>query len=180
MRQRLAAMIAVLAILGAVGWQAATRPLHPRYDEPSRSKPLVVRLDAYTASGGNGTGGSGHARSGCDFRCRAWRWARTQRGKWYGWGGTGPSVYDCSGLVYAAFRRFGRYFGRDTYQMLHDGGLYQVRRPKWGDLAFFGTGHVEFWAGRGHTFGAHESGERISRVPWNSYWHPTVFMRVRR
>lgn len=128
---------------------------------------------------GGGAGGGGKSSHRCSLACRAWRWARTQRGKWYQWGGVGPSTYDCSGLVYAAFRRFGVYFGRTTYEMLGSGRLVRTDRPTWGTLAFYGSGHVEFWDGRGHTFGAHETGTRIGRVAWSGGWAPSGFYKVR-
>lgn len=127
----------------------------------------------------SGGGASGSGRSACDFRCHAWRWARTQHGKPYEWGGTGPYGYDCSGLPYRAFLRWHHPIPRTTYDMLASRRLYQVRRPRFGDLAFYGSGHVEFWDGRHHTFGAHHSGTVVSRVAWSGYYHPTVFMRIR-
>jgi hypothetical protein len=65
--------------------------------------------------------------------------------------------------------------------LLHSGKLIresesQARR---GDLAFYGSGHVEFFVRPGHTFGALETGTRIGWHATNAYWHPTMFFRVR-
>lgn len=110
----------------------------------------------------------------------AYRWALTQAGKWYQYGSTGPSTYDCSGLVYAAYRHEHLTLPRDTYEMLAAIGrdFTVTTHPHPGDLAFFGTGHVEFYAGGHRTFGAHSTSERISYRTWNAYWHPTLFLRV--
>lgn len=113
----------------------------------------------------------------------AYRWALTQTGKWYQYGSTGPSTYDCSGLVYAAYRHEGLTLPRTTYTMVGSRHLVRVSHPQRGDLAFYwtpqsGWGHVEFYAGGHRTFGAHSTGERISYRTWNAYWHPTLFLRV--
>ncbi len=104
-------------------------------------------------------------------------------GHWYGWGGTGPSVYDCSGLVYAAAQANGISLPRTTYGMLagsahlYQISLSQVRR---GDLLFYGSGHVEFATIWWHqSFGAQTTGTRVGWHTWNSYWAPTMAMRIR-
>lgn len=121
------------------------------------------------------------------MRHRAMRFAVRQRGKPYEWGQTGPYGYDCSGLVYAAYHhagRIGRRLGRDTYDMLAQAGvvLRRVTHPRRGDLAFFGTGHVELYAGhfRGHrwTFGALQSGTPVGRHMITPYWGPTAYYEV--
>ena len=68
-------------------------------------------------------------------------------GHWYCWGGAGPSCYDCSGVVMAAYAREGIHFGRSTTAMLGSGRLIRetARQARRGDLAFYGTGHVEFF-----------------------------------
>lgn len=117
-------------------------------------------------------------------RTRALAWARTQIGCWYHYGHTGPcsSGYDCSGFVYASYRHVGFYFGRDTYDMRHSSRLVRVKYPYPGDLAFFGTGHVELYLSgtlyHGTTLGAHHSGTRVSVRKYNSYYHPTAFYHV--
>ncbi len=61
------------------------------------------------------------------MRSLAYKYAVAQRGKWYCWGGAGPSCYDCSGLVYAAYRHVHIWLGRTTYDMLHSGRLIRIR-----------------------------------------------------
>ncbi len=114
------------------------------------------------------------------LRYLAYEYALKQHGKWYCWGGTGPSCYDCSGLVYAAYGNIHIWLGRTTYDMLRSGRLVRVShaQARRGDLAFFGTGHVELVDRANITFGAHESGTRIGWAWSNSYWHPTAYYHV--
>jgi peptidoglycan DL-endopeptidase CwlO len=115
------------------------------------------------------------------LRLEAWRWALAQRHKPYIWGGTGPYGFDCSGLVYAAYRADGVTLPRTTYEML--GSWRLVRIPKSearrGDLAFFGTGHVELYDWGPWTYGAAHPGSRIGFHRMNAYWHPTMYFRIR-
>jgi cell wall-associated NlpC family hydrolase len=126
-----------------------------------------------------GSSGSGAAATAARIDNRALNWAETQRGKWYEWGGTGPNGYDCSGLVMVAFEHAGIQLPRTTYEMLSSRHLVRTWRPARGDLAFYGSGHVEFvtvW--RDETFGAHDSGSPVNWITWNEWWHPTMFFRV--
>ena len=112
----------------------------------------------------------------------AYVWAyQHMAGHWYCWGGTGPSCYDCSGAVMTAYVHEGIRFGRSTTAMLGSGRLIREseRQARRGDLAFYGTGHVEFFVRPGHTFGALNSGTRVGWHTWNAWWHPTMFFRVR-
>ena len=115
------------------------------------------------------------------LRYLAYKYATAQHGKWYCFGGAGPSCYDCSGLVYAAYRHAHLALGRSTYDMLRSGRLIRIShaqaRP--GDIAFYGTGHVELFDHADITFGAHGSGSRIGWLQYNQYWRPTAFYRVR-
>ncbi len=110
--------------------------------------------------------------------------AVTRTGNWYAYGGAGPYVFDCSGLVYWASHRLGVNMPRTTYGMLSTGVssglLYRVYSPRRGDLAFYGTGHVEFVTAWPHTtFGAQHAGTRVGWHSWNAYWHPTMYFRIR-
>jgi hypothetical protein len=113
-------------------------------------------------------------------RIVALRWAEHQAGKWYCYGGTGPSCFDCSGLVMRAYAHAGIRLPRTTYGML---GSWHLRRIKAsyrrrGDLAFYGSGHVELVTRRG-TFGALGAGTRVGWHHPSPWWHPTMYFRVR-
>src|SRR5277367_1427249 len=110
---------------------------------------------------------------------RALTWARTQFGKPYEYGGTGPFGYDCSGLVQQAYRHVGVTLPRTTFQMLSSPLLRRVAHPAKGDLAFYGSGHVELYAHGDFTYGAHDTGTRIGWMQFNAWWHPTAYYQVR-
>jgi cell wall-associated NlpC family hydrolase len=112
---------------------------------------------------------------------RVWRYAVDQRGKPYIWGGTGPRGYDCSGLVYAAYRAAGIVLPRTTYEMLRSARLIRIAKSQAqrGDLAFFGTGHVELYDSGELTYGAQEPGTVIGFHGMNAFWQPTMYFRVR-
>jgi len=112
-------------------------------------------------------------------RIRAFDWAETQAGKPYIWGGTGPYRYDCSGLVMEAYRHAGISLPRTTDEMLGSWQLARVSRPAEGDLAFYGSGHVELYAWGDWTFGAHSTGQPIGLIQFGPWWHPTAYYRVR-
>jgi len=113
-------------------------------------------------------------------RIIALRWAEHQAGKWYCWGGAGPSCFDCSGLVMKAYAHAGIKLPRTTAGMLRSSKLRRIRarNRQRGDLAFYGNGHVELVTNRG-TFGALESGTRIGWHHPSAWWHPTKYFRVR-
>jgi cell wall-associated NlpC family hydrolase len=154
----------VLAVLAAVVLLVGTTGL---------VQPVPARADTATAA-------SAAARA-VRLRLTAWRYAMRQHGKPYIWGGTGPAGYDCSGLVYSAYRAAGVTLPRTTYGML--GSWRLVRIPKWkaqrGDLAFFGSGHVELYDWGKWTFGAATVGTRIGFHAMNPFWAPTMYFRVR-
>lgn len=107
----------------------------------------------------------------------------TRRGDWYVYGAAGPTTFDCSGLVYWAARQIGlRNWPRDTFELLAavaSGRLSYTNHPERGDLAFYGTGHVEVMTVWYHqTFGAQEPGTRVGWHHWSSWWHPTIFLRI--
>jgi cell wall-associated NlpC family hydrolase len=111
--------------------------------------------------------------------------AETRTGDWYSYGAAGPSYFDCSGLVYWAATAIGeRNWPRDTYGLIGavlSGRFAYTSHPQRGDLAFYGTGHVEFVTNWYHvTYGAHHSGTRVGWVHYDPrYYGPTFYLHPR-
>lgn len=96
-------------------------------------------------------------------RHTAMRFNYAQRGDWYLYGGNGPSRWDCSGLVVASYKKVGITLPRTTGDMLRDrkDQLARTYSPRWGDLVFTSSGHVEMYVKKGVMHGAHKSGTRV-------------------
>src|SRR5262249_2211350 len=98
-------------------------------------------------------------------RYTAMRFAIAQKGKPYKYGKTAPSSYDCSGLVYAAYRKAGfttiPRVANDIYHWSKSQHI-SASQARWGDLVFWTDGshayHVEFMTTHQHlSFGAHHT-----------------------
>jgi peptidoglycan DL-endopeptidase CwlO len=126
-------------------------------------------------------GASPASASATPRRLIALGWATHQAGKWYCYGGTGPGCYDCSGLVMEAYAHAGIALPRTTYGMLASPKLIRIPAGarKRGDLAFYGSGHVELVSANGHTFGAAVPGTQLWWHIPSVWWHPTMYFRVR-
>ncbi|MGN9818593.1 C40 family peptidase [Streptomyces sp. SD11] len=76
--------------------------------------------------------------------------AKTQMGKPYVSGGSGPNSYDCSGLTQWAYNQAGQSISRTTYTQQNDGVKIGRSALKPGDLVFFNSlAHVGLYAGNG-------------------------------
>jgi cell wall-associated NlpC family hydrolase len=67
-------------------------------------------------------------------------YALAQRGKPYQWGGTGPDAYDCSGIIFMAYRQAGLSIPRTTFAQWPFGVRVQAGEEQAGDLVFFNSG----------------------------------------
>ncbi|WP_449063812.1 C40 family peptidase [Planomonospora algeriensis] len=67
-------------------------------------------------------------------------YALAQRGKPYLWGGTGPDAFDCSGIVYMAYRSAGLSIPRTTFGQWPFGVKISEGEERAGDLVFFNSG----------------------------------------
>ncbi|GIH27898.1 hypothetical protein Aph01nite_62080 [Acrocarpospora phusangensis] len=67
-------------------------------------------------------------------------YALAQRGKPYRWGGTGPDAYDCSGIIYMAYRNAGLSIPRTTFGQWPFGEKIDAGDEQAGDLVFFNSG----------------------------------------
>jgi hypothetical protein len=91
----------------------------------------------------------------------ALRFALAQRGQPYLWGGTSRSQggFDCSGLIWAAYRQAGfTGIARTTYDMIHQGVAVPMNQLQPGDLIFPSTHHVGIYLGNGRVLSSPHTG----------------------
>jgi len=91
--------------------------------------------------------------------------ARSQIGKPYGWGDTGPASYDCSGLTQAAYRSIGMEIGRRTYDQAASNLRIPASNLVPGDLIQPNEGHVVMYTGNGTIVEAQQTGTLIHEIP---------------
>ncbi|MER7164620.1 C40 family peptidase [Micromonospora sp. NPDC000207] len=140
------------------------------------------QLGAGYVNGGSSQGLTAHPRA-----LAAVRYAMAQRGDPYKWATQGPDTFDCSGLVWAAYRSKGAdYFGlprvaRDQYR--HTSGRTVPRTALLpGDLVFFANGsswqsihHMGMYIGDGKMVHAPTTGDvvKVSPVGWSRLYAAT-------
>ncbi|WP_211590410.1 C40 family peptidase [Microbispora sp. H11081] len=112
---------------------------------------------------------------------RAIEVAKRQLGDPYVWGATGPSAFDCSGLVQFAWRKAGVKLPRTTWSML--GAVKKkvsLARLKPGDLVFTGGGgHVGIYIGNKKVINAPHSGAVVRVDSLKGYWKRGFLTAVR-
>ena len=99
--------------------------------------------------------------------------ALDQVGKRYVWGGDGPDVFDCSGLVQWSLRQIGIVMPRVAVNQAQTGPRVALSDLKPGDLLFYHTdptaptyiSHVAIYIGKGLMLQAPEPGEDVQVVP---------------
>ncbi len=110
-----------------------------------------------------------------------------QVGDRYRYGAEGPNRFDCSGLVYFAFRKAGlRHVPRTSSEQAGHARHIRKRNLRRGDLMFFNDGggvyHVGIFLRRSHghpvMLHAPGSGERVRRDrPWTTHWSAGTLRR---
>ena len=95
---------------------------------------------------------------------RALAFARTQLGKPYRYGATGPAAYDCSGLTGAAWKAAGVTLPRTSQQQFTSGRKVAKADLQPGDLVFFygdSPTHVALYVGDGQILHAPRPGKTV-------------------
>ncbi|MCX4436021.1 C40 family peptidase [Streptomyces mirabilis] len=112
------------------------------------------------------TGTSGSSTTDSSYTAKADKalaFARTQVGKPYVWGATGPGSYDCSGLTQAAWKAAGVDLPRTTWDQVNVGTTVPLADIKPGDLVFFydDISHVGLYVGNGMMIHAPKPGAYV-------------------
>ncbi|WP_406731182.1 NlpC/P60 family protein [Streptomyces sp. NBC_01794] len=133
---------------------------------------------------GTGTGaGAGTGSGTADSRYAAkadkvLSFARSQLGKPYVWGATGPSSYDCSGLTQAAWKAAGVDLPRTTWDQVKVGTRVATKDLLPGDLVFFydDISHVGIYIGDGKMIHAPKPGANVRE---ESIYYMPIYGSVR-
>lgn len=89
-------------------------------------------------------------------------------GSGYLWGGTGPTRFDCSGLVQAAWKHAGVPIPRTAEAQLHSLPRVPLSHLQPGDIVgYFGGSHVAMYIGHGMVVGAENPSDGIRTMPLN-------------
>ena len=125
-----------------------------------------------SSSGQSGTGAIAYAGPTGTQADTAVAFAYAQLGKPYVYGATGPSSYDCSGLVQAAWAAAGVAIPRTTFEQWDSLPHIPVSEMKPGDLIILdGEGHVAMYVGGGYMIDAPHTGAVVERVAYNEPWY---------
>jgi peptidoglycan DL-endopeptidase CwlO len=139
----------------------------------------AARAAAAARAGNPWRCGAGGARKPSGAAGQAIAFARGQVGKPYVWGASGPSSYDCSGLMLAAYRNAGVWLPRVSRAQWNAGPKVGLASLAPGDLVFFAYNagdpstihHVGMYVGGGAMVEAPFSGAsvRIASIGRSDY-----------
>ena len=106
----------------------------------------------------------------------------------YVWGGSSPSGFDCSGLVYYVYKQFGIYLPRVAANQAKSGTYVSMSNLKPGDLVFFYTdksrpnyvAHTGMYIGNGQFIHASSSKTGVIISGLFNSWYTSVYQGARR
>jgi peptidoglycan DL-endopeptidase CwlO len=142
----------------------------------------ALRIKAYGSSGGTGSYRPWPCPSTYEPTngYKAAQFACSQAGKPYVWAAAGPSSYDCSGLVLAAWRKVGVYLPHNAAEQRRSMPYVSRANLKVGDLVFYYSSvhHVAIYVGNDKVMQAPAPGDRVRMSiledvgPIHSYGRP--------
>jgi cell wall-associated NlpC family hydrolase len=99
-------------------------------------------------------------------------YAYAHLGDEYVWGATGPTTFDCSGLMFAAWEAAGVSMPRDTYDEWADLPHVPMSDLQPGDLILYnGESHVAMYVGNGEIIDAPHTGAVVEELPESTSWY---------
>ncbi|MEV3860461.1 NlpC/P60 family protein [Streptomyces sp. NPDC050095] len=137
-------------------------------EEKKRQEAEQAKKDE-ESSGSSGSSGSSDGSGSSDSSgyaakaAKALAFAKSQEGKPYVWGATGPDSYDCSGLTQAAWKAAGISLPRTTWDQVEVGTTVPLSDIQPGDLVFFydDISHVGLYLGDGMMIHAPKPGAYV-------------------
>ena len=110
---------------------------------------------------------------------------KPEMGKPYQWGATGPSSYDCSGLVYTLYGKLGIALPRVSASQSTAGVYVPKSELLYGDLVFFAAdgknvNHVGIYVGNGEFVHAPSTGNVVKNSSLISGYYQRTYFTARR
>lgn len=146
---------------------------HSASVEPLVTMVTTGGVSAPASSGTAGTGSGSQSAVPATTMTAVLRAAMSRLGMPYVWGGAGPTVFDCSGLVQWSFARAGVVMPRVAADQALTGPSVPVSQLQPGDLLFYHTdpsaptyiSHVAMYIGNGWMIQAPQPGKNVEVVP---------------
>lgn len=138
--------------------------------EQEKTAAAEAKTAAESPSGAESTSGAepDTTITGTGKGAKALAFAKSQIGKPYRFGATGPNAYDCSGFTGAAWRAAGVSISRTSQTQIHDGQAVSKSDLQPGDLVFFysssNPSHVGLYAGNGMLLHSPRPGKSVEYI----------------
>jgi peptidoglycan DL-endopeptidase CwlO len=147
--------------------------VEPLVTTSAQGTPAAAGLAGSSLAAGTAATANGRAALSMAELVAMLKAAASRVGYPYVWGGSGPTTFDCSGLVQWSFARAGVVMPRVAADQARTGPAIPFSRAQAGDLLFYRTdptapdyiSHVAIYLGKGLMIQAPHSGENVQIVP---------------